>query len=221
MDRLRHGYTNSTRRSTTGVAKRYIGTCSAHRYAIELACLESLTGHLAVPTLAAHDDGALTVEMSFVDGRHGQELIDEGHGRAMMQLLGEANAALRSLPIDSVPGLAGDGTVLVHGDFGPQNALFDLDSGRCVLIDWEFAHVGEPVEDLAWAEWIVRTHHPRHVDIVADLLAHAGSAIGWDERHAEMLDRCLVLLRMCESAGDRPGAATWGLRLEATEGWTS
>lgn len=41
-------------------------------------------------------------------------------------------------------------TVLVHGDFKPGNAL--LQDGRVVaLLDWETAHLGDPVEDVAWA----------------------------------------------------------------------
>jgi aminoglycoside phosphotransferase (APT) family kinase protein len=39
---------------------------------------------------------------------------------------------------------------LVHGDFRPGNVLFD--EGRIVgILDWEMAHVGDPLEDLAWA----------------------------------------------------------------------
>lgn len=39
--------------------------------------------------------------------------------------------------------------VLVHGDLGPGNVLHD---GHRVtgLCDWELAHVGDPMEDLAW-----------------------------------------------------------------------
>ncbi len=39
--------------------------------------------------------------------------------------------------------------VLVHGDLGPGNVLHD---GRRVtgMCDWELAHVGDPMEDLAW-----------------------------------------------------------------------
>jgi hypothetical protein len=35
--------------------------------------------------------------------------------------------------------------------------LFDLANAPRVtaVLDWEFAHLGQPVEDLAWAEWIV------------------------------------------------------------------
>jgi aminoglycoside phosphotransferase (APT) family kinase protein len=37
-------------------------------------------------------------------------------------------------------------SVVVHGDAGPGNALFSADTGLTVL-DWEFAHVGDPAED--------------------------------------------------------------------------
>ena len=42
-----------------------------------------------------------------------------------------------------------DPPVLVHGDAGPGNFLFEGDrvSG---LVDWELAHPGDPMEDLAW-----------------------------------------------------------------------
>lgn len=48
-----------------------------------------------------------------------------------------------------------DELVLCHGDVGPRNFLHD---GRRVtaLLDWEFWHVGEPYDDLAW--WIWRAH---------------------------------------------------------------
>lgn len=40
-------------------------------------------------------------------------------------------------------------TVLVHGDFKPGNVL--LEGTRIVaLLDWELAHLGDPMEDLGW-----------------------------------------------------------------------
>lgn len=41
------------------------------------------------------------------------------------------------------------GTVLVHGDFKPGNALLRGD-GVGVVLDWETAHLGDPLEDLGW-----------------------------------------------------------------------
>ena len=41
------------------------------------------------------------------------------------------------------------GTTLVHGDFRNGNFVVDPDGIRAVL-DWELAHLGDPVEDLGW-----------------------------------------------------------------------
>ncbi len=42
-------------------------------------------------------------------------------------------------------------TVLVHGDIGPGN--FMAEGGRVTgLLDWEFAHLGDPMDDIAWLE---------------------------------------------------------------------
>jgi aminoglycoside phosphotransferase (APT) family kinase protein len=38
---------------------------------------------------------------------------------------------------------------LVHGDFRHGNLMIDPDGVRAVL-DWELAHIGDPMEDLAW-----------------------------------------------------------------------
>ena len=40
-------------------------------------------------------------------------------------------------------------TVIVHGDAGPGNALHD-GSGIAAVIDWEFAHAGDPAEEWAY-----------------------------------------------------------------------
>lgn len=51
---------------------------------------------------------------------------------------------LRSHPPD-----AGAPAVLVHGDVGSGNFLFDADGTIRALIDWELVHIGHPLEDLA------------------------------------------------------------------------
>jgi aminoglycoside phosphotransferase (APT) family kinase protein len=40
-------------------------------------------------------------------------------------------------------------TVLVHGDFKPGNVLLDGER-MTALLDWELAHLGDPMEDLGW-----------------------------------------------------------------------
>jgi aminoglycoside phosphotransferase (APT) family kinase protein len=44
---------------------------------------------------------------------------------------------------------ASSGQTLVHGDYRMGNMLFGPEGLRLVL-DWELAHVGDPMEDLAW-----------------------------------------------------------------------
>lgn len=48
---------------------------------------------------------------------------------------------------DNLP--ADSGRCLVHGDYRPANVL--VEDGRIsAVLDWEFAHVGDPAEDLGW-----------------------------------------------------------------------
>ena len=45
--------------------------------------------------------------------------------------------------------LPAERAVLCHGDVGPGNFLFEGTQVTAIL-DWEFAHVGDPMDDLAW-----------------------------------------------------------------------
>ena len=47
------------------------------------------------------------------------------------------------------------GIVLVHGDFKPGNALI-LEDRITAKLDWETAHLGDPLEDLGWVTTPVR-----------------------------------------------------------------
>jgi aminoglycoside phosphotransferase (APT) family kinase protein len=49
---------------------------------------------------------------------------------------------------DHDPGPASE-TTLVHGDFRNGNLIIGADGVRAVL-DWELAHLGDPMEDLGW-----------------------------------------------------------------------
>jgi aminoglycoside phosphotransferase (APT) family kinase protein len=74
---------------------------------------------------------------------------------------------------------AAQATVLVHGDFKPGNALIDGDE-ITVLLDWETAHLGDPVEDLGWVTQ--PTRRTEHLITGAweqdDLLARYQAATG-------------------------------------------
>ncbi len=49
-----------------------------------------------------------------------------------------------------VPAASGP-LALVHGDFRSGNFLVDGNAHLLAILDWEMAHIGDPMEDLAWA----------------------------------------------------------------------
>ena len=70
-------------------------------------------------------------------------------------------------------------TVLVHADFKPGNLL--LDGDRVVaLLDWELAHLGDPLEDLGWVTQPLRAgeHTIEGRWEAADLVAHYEEVTG-------------------------------------------
>jgi aminoglycoside phosphotransferase (APT) family kinase protein len=40
---------------------------------------------------------------------------------------------------------------MVHGDFRAGNFLYDDNGDIVAILDWEMAHIGDPLEDLAWS----------------------------------------------------------------------
>lgn len=219
MSRLRHGYTNHTRRLPEGrVEKGYDGPDATDRWEREHECLTRLTGRLPLPEVVAIDRSGLTLTLREARGEHGQDLIDAGHARAVLRHLGSLHVRLRTIETAAVPGLRGAGDVVVHGDFGPQNVLID-DDEVTALLDWEFARLGQPVEDLAWAEWIVRIHHPDHRDAIPELFDAAELDVDWRSRKAAMVTRCSDLLRRVERFGPAPAVELWRARLRLTETW--
>jgi aminoglycoside phosphotransferase (APT) family kinase protein len=60
-----------------------------------------------------------------------------------------AEAAVRWLRRNLPP--APPKLALVHGDYRSGNFLFDADGEIRGVLDWEMAHVGDPLEDLAWS----------------------------------------------------------------------
>ena len=39
----------------------------------------------------------------------------------------------------------------MHGDYRTGNFLYDAQGGIHAILDWEMAHLGDPLEDLAWS----------------------------------------------------------------------
>lgn len=67
---------------------------------------------------------------------------------------------------------------LVHGDFRFGNCLYDQ-GGITAMLDWEMVHLGDPVEDIAWAYrslWSPQQHVPLD-DFIALYSSLSGIAV--------------------------------------------
>jgi hypothetical protein len=67
----------------------------------------------------------------------------------------------------------GPDQVIVHHDVSPYNTVRRQDDSL-VVVDWDFARPGDPIEDLAWAAW-------RWVPLMAGRWWHTEYGIGADE----------------------------------------
>ena len=208
MQRLPHGYTNQTVRNGAVVVKTYAGPDAAARLDREYRVLQLVGDRVPVPPVLGRAPHALT--LGFIAGRHGQDLITAGHAQPVLAACGSVLHEIHR---------AGVG----HGDFGPQNLLLDPGTFTAVaVLDWEFATIPliDHVADLAWCEWIVRMHHPEHVDALDPLFERYGTRPPWQRRHAAMLARCRELLDLVHR-WEPEGAAEqlWRRRIEVTASW--
>ena len=76
------------------------------------------------------------------------------------------------------------GPALVHGDIAPHNYL--ADGGRLTgIVDWEFAHIGDPAEDLGYRRQLLSQYLPWEEFL--DLYYQQGAA-PIDERRLQMFE---------------------------------
>lgn len=66
--------------------------------------------------------------------------------RDQLEAYPELELAIQWLRATAPPSQA---TVLVHADFKPGNVLLE-DTRIVALLDWELAHLGDPIEDVGW-----------------------------------------------------------------------
>jgi aminoglycoside phosphotransferase len=214
-----HGYTHRTTRAGNVVTKAYQGPAAEERCAREAAALTALAGLLPVPRVIAR--GSVTLLTELAPGRHGQDLIAGGLAEPVLAACGRMLRQVHRIAVPTALSTGQAGAVIVHGDFGPNNVLLDTTAQRVTaVLDWEWAHAGDPVEDLAWCEFIIRLHHPAEVASLAAFYASYGERPGWPQRHEAIMRRCAEMRQLCERW--EPGGASaraWGKRIDTSGCW--
>jgi len=176
---------------------------------------------LPVPPVLDRKDACLT--LGFLPGVHGQELIDSGMAGPVLDACGRMLRRIHSVGLSAVPVVTprSSSSVLVHGDYGPQNVLLDPAAGDITaVVDWEWAHAGDRLEDSSWCEWIIRMHHPSRVRSFGRFFDAYGEHPAWAARHHAMIARCRALLAVSEQR-DPEGQDTrlWRQRVQITQSW--
>ncbi len=215
---LKHGYTNRTIREKNSVLKIYHGPGAPHRWNTEAAVLSFLDGKFSVPKLL-NPNYRGGIQTAWVNGFHAQDLLEENTDEEQIKKifisLGDLLKQLQQVDVNELKGkIPGEGPCLVHGDFGPQNMI--VKNPTPVVFDWEWAHFGETVEDPAWVEWIIRTHHQKHLKHLPLFFEHYGQLSVWETRHEAMLKQCQRHLEFARLLGNRKAIQIWHNRLVVT-----
>ncbi|HJQ15962.1 MAG TPA: phosphotransferase family protein [Allosphingosinicella sp.] len=108
---------------------------------------------------------------------------------------------------DNLPEFDGP-AVLVHGDAGPGNFMFE--NGRLTgLIDWELSHLGDPMEDIAWMSLrSVLEPVPRFPSCIEAYEEAGGQPVDLDRvrYHRVLVSWRICIIRHCNASG-RAGAS--------------
>lgn len=129
----------------------------------EYFCLTNEERTLDQRVALAHEFVDTLAAIAGVDWRAAglDEVLDDPGTNGALAALGHWEGELRRVQREPLPEMdvvaewlrahapTSQATVLVHGDFKPGNALLHGDHLGLVL-DWETAHLGDPLEDLGW-----------------------------------------------------------------------
>jgi len=75
---------------------------------------------------------------------------------------------------------------LVHGDYRTGNFLYTPEGDIKAILDWEMAHIGDPLEDLAWSlDPLWCFHSPQ---LAGQLLPHREAARHWEAGSGMKID---------------------------------
>jgi aminoglycoside phosphotransferase (APT) family kinase protein len=94
---------------------------------------------------------------------------------------------------------------VVHGDYRTGNFLYDADGNIRAILDWEMAHLGDPLEDLGWSIDPLWSHgDPSHP---AGLVSRERAIAIWEQ--ASGLSADPKALHWWEIFASLKGAAIW------------
>jgi aminoglycoside phosphotransferase (APT) family kinase protein len=114
-----------------------------------------------------------------------------------------ARAALRWLKRNPAP--PARKISVVHGDYRSGNFLYDGDGNIRAILDWEMAHLGDPLEDLGWALDPLWSHgDPTHP---AGTIAREEALSIWRQHSGLALDT--AALAWWEIFASLKGVAIW------------
>jgi aminoglycoside phosphotransferase (APT) family kinase protein len=111
---------------------------------------------------------------------------------------------------------------LVHGDAGLHNLLWD--GARLALLDWEWAGVGSPALDLAWAAWTLRWRQappPVWRALLAGYGAGPAAAIADDAAALQTLALAQMAALLTRVAAIPEARDEWLRRVRWTLNWPS
>ncbi|HQS51474.1 MAG: hypothetical protein B7X86_07700 [Sphingobacteriales bacterium 17-39-43] len=108
------------------------------------------------------------VKAKFSDQKYFIQLRIDPFHRFLINKYPELSTEINTL----IEELTEQNTCLVHGDFSPKNMLIEK-SGRIVLIDYEVAHWGNPVFDLAYClgHLMLKTWHLKKPEQILKLIS--------------------------------------------------
>ena len=160
------------------------------------------------PTLVDVVGGTTWFVTPWVDGDLGARWLDTPErARILATAMGSLHRAVRAIDPNLAP------LAFVHGDFAPVNVILAADGTIAALLDFEHAHVGDPLADVAWWGWVVRHHHPDAWDAAWPTFCLAAGA---DPGHDASILRALMLeelSRRAEAAADELTRRRWLERL--------
>ncbi len=199
------------------VLKRYQGPGVIQRWKTEQQLLQTLAGELPLPKLLDHPVDA-EILMEKTSAVAAVELIHENNSAVILAEIGSLLAHLQSLPVrDLHHFLKGNGGILVHGDFSLETIHLDsLTYHPLAIMDWEWAHLGDAVEDVAWMEWFIRMQMGKFTRDLPTFYEAYGSTPPWNSRKDAMIEQCLRRLEYARMVGRRKSIQHWQSMLQIT-----